>query len=91
MENKKINFKRFERLLKRYAPTKDTYFEFTGVIGNTKVAGEQIKKIALALDLTTDSVKEAIQQKKRLTYCISCPRLSQKFSLAQKNKIAHSP
>lgn len=61
--NNAISFKNFEKLFDSLAPKKAAEFEFSGVIGNTKIAKKQIKRISVTLDLTSDSVREALRRK----------------------------
>lgn len=63
MVKKIISFSKFERLFDRFAPKKGAIFEFSGVIRNTKIPKKELAKVTLALDFTTDSVKQAAKQK----------------------------
>ncbi len=63
MNNTMISFKKFEKLFNSFAPQKAAEFEFSGVIGNTKIVKKQINRISVTLDLTSDSVREALRKK----------------------------
>ena len=83
MKNKIISFKTFERLFDSFAPRKAAEFEFSGVIGNTRIAKKQIKKIALTLDLTSDSVQEALRKKSDCLVAFHAPDSLSKRNLWQ--------
>jgi len=67
------NIADFEKVFNVFAPLDVVPFEYSGIIESSKPKKGPIKKICLALDLTTAAVQEAIKQKSDLLIVFHAP------------------
>jgi len=67
------NISHFEKIFNVFAPSNIAPFEYSGIIRNSKPKKGEIRKISLALDLTTESVQKAIKQKSDLLIVFHAP------------------